>query len=585
MSKVVADKWQTLGFKRKPFIDLSRTKPFLTAKQRQQLTLLEELVREGGHLLLLLGVSGVGKSTFLNVFKKNLALPAPQQAVIGLCEMQGDVSVNTLMIKGLLAKHLAITDGVHTDTFMQSLKARLIQMAQSNERFLLIIDDAHHLPAETVRFILDLMSDLDETAHSLNILLAGRMQLEHLFASSGASDWSTGSSFTLVLEPLNEAEIGNYIKHGLRQAGYKGIMPFSKAQFAELAANSKGILARLVVMAVDILETKARDKAPRRSWVIPHKAAWITACAMAIVGVGLIWNLSSPTPTTIAGDDTKVVTVEKQGAWVKTITKPVDTAANDIAPKIQIQEDTSVPSSQPQTLSTVPVTKESAPAVSVASTTSVTKNSSAVVAVANNTTLASNRLTNTKMTNVAVVTPKAVVTTTPVVNEGSMTTTTAPPTRAMSQDVPIMTHIPNDDELRSSADPAKVAPVAPKTPSSKTPVSPDNAAPAKTSAAKTTFKAQGYTIQVAGGYDLKTLQKTVCQLWTAKASSNCSALPDNLHYIRTLKDDKDWYIATVGQYASSAEAAKQLHQLPLSVQKNTPWARSFAQIPNATVVE
>lgn len=617
MSKVVADKWQTLGFKRKPFIDLSRTKPFLTSKQRQQLTLLEELVREGGHLLLLLGVSGVGKSTFLNVFKKNLALPTPQQAVIGLCEMQGDVSVNTLMIKGLLAKHLAITDGVHTDTFMQSLKARLTQMAQSNERFLLIIDDAHHLPAETVRFILDLMSDLDETAHSLNILLAGRMQLEHLFASSGASDWSTGSSFTLVLEPLNEAEIGNYIKHGLRQAGYKGVMPFSKSQFVDLSVNSKGILARLVVMAVDILETKARDKAPQRSWVIPHKAAWITACAMAIVGVGLIWNLSSPTPTTIPSDDTKVVTVEKQGAWVKTITKPVDTAANDIAPKIQIQDDTSVPS-QPQTLGTVPVTKEITPAVSVANTTLVTKNSSAVASIANtasvtknssavpsmantnsvtennaevapvtnNTILASNSVTNTQKVNAAPTTSKGVAINTPLVNESPVATQTAPPTTAMSQDVPIMTHIPNDNELRSSAEPVKAAPVAPKTPSSKTPVSPDNAAPAKTSAAKTAFKAQGYTIQVAGGYDLKTLQKTVCQLWTAKSVANCrSALPTNLYYLRTLKDDKDWYIATVGQYANSAEAAKQLHQLPPSVQKNTPWARSFAQIPNATVVE
>lgn len=70
MSKVV-DKWQALGFKRKPFIDSEAcTNPFLTIKQRQQLKLLEELVREGGHLLLLLGVSGVGKTTFLNTLKK-----------------------------------------------------------------------------------------------------------------------------------------------------------------------------------------------------------------------------------------------------------------------------------------------------------------------------------------------------------------------------------------------------------------------------------------------------------------------------------------------------------------------------------
>ncbi|MBY0378726.1 MAG: AAA family ATPase [Gammaproteobacteria bacterium] len=564
MSKVAIDKWQSLGFKRKPFIDLSRTKPFLTSKQRQQLTLLEELVRDGGHLLLLLGVSGVGKTTFLNTFKKNMAQPA-QQAVIGLCEMQGDGGVNIAMVKALLAKHLAITDGIHADTFMQSLKARLAQMAQSNERFLLIVDDAHHLPAETVRFMLDLMSDLDETAHSLNILLAGRMQLEHLFASSGASDWGTGSSLTLVLEPLNEEEVLNYIKHGLRQAGYKGTMPFSKSQIIELSINSKGILARLVVMAVGILETKGRDKGPS-SWAISPKALWASVALVALVAVGTIAHYASaPEPTVAAGDDTKVVTVEKQGAWVKTITRPVDTAANDIAPKITIVDDTSAP--RPQTVSNTTV-------------------AAAVVPVANTTPIANDNSAATKAVTVAAVSPKVVTANAPISNARSVNPQIAQTTPVVPRDVPIMTPIPNDNELRSQSKPVQAAPVAPKAPSSKAAVSPDKViTPSKASANKTAFKAQGYTIQIAGGYDLKLLQKTVCQLWTAKATSSCSVLPDNLHYIRTLKDDKDWYIATLGQYNSSAEAAKQLQQLPVSVQKNTPWARAFAQIPNATVVE
>ena len=118
MPRTSEDKWQALGFKRKPFIDLARHKPFLTVKQRQQLTLLEELVQEGGHLLLLLGVSGVGKTTFLHIFKKNMQQPKVGSAM-GICELQGDIGVNVAMVKTVLAKHLAITDAVHTDTFIR----------------------------------------------------------------------------------------------------------------------------------------------------------------------------------------------------------------------------------------------------------------------------------------------------------------------------------------------------------------------------------------------------------------------------------------------------------------------------------
>ncbi len=487
MSKVlkVGDAWQVMGFKRKPFINLSRTNPFLTETQRQQLKLLEELVREGGHLLLLLGVSGVGKTTFLNVLKKKSALPS-EQGILGLCEMQGDHGVTVAMIKTLLAKHLAIAD-ILDDTFMPSLRARLVHLSESKQRFLLIIDDAHELPAETVRFLLDVVSELEETEQSLSVLLAGRLQLEHLCVNSVSSEWNTGSSFTIVLQPLGEEDVVNYIRHGLRQAGYRGVMPFSKAQFLELSRDSKGILARLLVMVVDILEKKGRapvsgrwnlatlfkknkvaDTEQIRSAKGNRQKVIIAAVAVAVMlmlSIGL-WHYSAPKPTVIAANQGEIISVEKQGQWIKTVIKPegqlrmADTAA-------QIE-----PVVQPIPVATPPVI------------------SSPVVAT------------------------------------------------------------------RVEKKPTQTTP----------------------------FKAEGYTIQIAGAADLITLQKTVCQVWTRQAKQQCQGLPRNLHYVHTQKDNQDWYIATMGQYKSSAEARGALRQLPAQVQKNTPWVRAFAEIPNLTVV-
>lgn len=523
MSKV-EDKWQSLGFKRKPFIDLSRVNPFLTPKQRQQLKLLEELVREGGHLLLLLGVSGVGKTTFLNALKKNIALPNTE-VTIGVCEIEGDQGVSVAMIKALLVKHLAIEDTA--DVFLPTLGARLAQLTQSNQRFLLIIDDAHELPAETVRFILDVISELDETEHSLSVLLAGRLQLEHLCVTHANvnMDWNTGSSFTVILQPLNEEEVINYIKHGLRQAGYRGVMPFSKAQLIELSQAAKGILARLMVMAVDILETKRRGIAPSHS-IMPqlgnkvravlkrnvslntktsknHKALIAAVLSVMMLSVGWWFYLEGPAPTAVDVSQGKVISVEKEGSWVKTVVKLDGNARRmDVA----------------------------APATPVIHSAAIT------ASVAN---------------------------TIPVANEVPIT-----------NDVPITTPIANDKPVAVAL---ATQPSVVKTPAVA-------AKPEKKNAPAVSFKAQGYTIQIAGGTDLSAVQKTVCQLWTSEAKSRCAGLPTNLHYVHTLKNDQDWYIATLGQYSSSAEARAALQQLPVTVQKNTPWVRAFAQIPNVTVV-
>ncbi len=584
MSKV-ADTWQSLGFKRKPFIDLSRTNPFLTAKQRQQLKLLEELVREGGHLLLLLGVSGVGKTTFLHTLKKNIALPS-DTATIGLCEMQGDQGVTIAMIKGLLAKHLALSD--NDDNFMSLLRPRLAQLAQSNQRFLLIIDDAHELPAETVRFILDVVSELEEAEQSLSILLAGRLQLEHLCVNSASvnTDWNTGSSFTVILQTLEEEEVINYIKHGLRQAGYRGVMPFSKAQLIELSHDSKGILARLVVMAVDILETKRRGVAAQRQimpqlvkklkailWPVEkritvraprhpiqstkmdsvenhsikedsekkgYKGLMASALAIVLFGIGWWVYLEDPTPTVVDVSKGEVISVEKDGQWIKTVVKPVvntTVAAAPITP--EVNADVVAPSVTPVGNTIV----AAAPAIPAVNTTvvvaPVVKDVPIMTPIANDTP--------------AIEAPVAVVNTEPVVK-------VAPVAKSVAVATPTIVAKP-----QKKSDPAPVVAQKKTTPA-------------------TPFNTQGYTIQIAGSADLTALQKAVCQLWTQQATPHCNGLPVNLHYIHTMKDNQDWYIATLGQYNSSAEAHTQLEQLPAAVQKNTPWVRSFAQIPSLTVI-
>lgn len=534
MPRTSEDKWQALGFKRKPFIDLARHKPFLTVKQRQQLTLLEELVQEGGHLLLLLGVSGVGKTTFLHIFKKNMQQPKVGSAM-GICELQGDIGVNVAMVKTVLAKHLAITDAVHTDTFIQSLQTRLAQLAERKERFLLIIDDAHELPVETVRFLLDLMAELEQTNHTLSILLAGRMQLEYVFASSVTSDLGTGSSLTIALEPYTEEEVVHYIKYGLRQAGYRGVMPFSKMQLIELARESKGIVARLLVMAVDLLETKRRVASPSRFNIINKKALIVVSVIVVAIAAVALWPHHEESSSSIVSD--QVVSVEQQGAWVKTVTKP-NIAAEDDSPVVDTENDT--------------VEDDAVVTDNVNATSNVTEINSAAT-VNSSVVTANTPATQTEQSNNAIA----------VSNKMQVT----PQTRSTQTAA-----------VKTTQKPLRTTQKTPAKPATKT-------VPTKAPQSIATSSMQGYAVQIAAGSELQALQQTVCQLWTSEASVHCSDVPDNLHYIATVRNAAPWYIATLGPYADAASAHTALTQLPDSVQKHTPWVRPIAGIQELKLIQ
>jgi septal ring-binding cell division protein DamX len=236
-----------------------------------------------------------------------------------------------------------------------------------------------------------------------------------------------------------------------------------------------------------------------------HKTLIAAVLSMVMLSVGWWFYLEGPTPTAVDVSQGKVISVEKEGPWVKTVVK-----LDGNVRRVDV---------------TAPIT----PVINAAPIT----------------------------TSVAPITVNATPATTSIVNDKPITT-------PIANDIPVAV---------AAARPAVVTTPAVVV-----------AKPKKKSAPVVSFKAQGYTIQIAGGTDLTSVQKTVCQLWAREAKSHCAGLPSNLHYVRTLKNDQDWYIATIGQYNSSAEARMQLQQLPTAVQKNTPWVRAFTQIPNLTVV-
>ncbi len=72
-----------------------------------------------------------------------------------------------------------------------------------------------------------------------------------------------------------------------------------------------------------------------------------------------------------------------------------------------------------------------------------------------------------------------------------------------------------------------------------------------------------YTLQLFGSYTLAAAH----ELQTSLASHG------RTHITKTVRDGKDWYILTTGQYSTITEAKTALHQLPPALANLKPWIK------------
>lgn len=79
---------------------------------------------------------------------------------------------------------------------------------------------------------------------------------------------------------------------------------------------------------------------------------------------------------------------------------------------------------------------------------------------------------------------------------------------------------------------------------------------------------RNFTLQLAAGTDKKAIQYFIKR----------HQLTGKAVYFHRIRDGKDWYILVYGSYTGYSKAKHAISQLPESVQKAKPWARSFSAI-------
>jgi type II secretory pathway predicted ATPase ExeA len=203
---------------------------------------------------------------------------------------------------------------------LHALHDRLIESYGRGRRTVILIDEAHAMPAETLEQV-RLLSNLETSRHKLlQIALFGQPELDEVLALASMRQLKDRITHSFRMRPLQTAEVATYLSFRMRAAGYRGPDVFAPAAVTLIGRAAGGLSRRINILADKALlaayseGTHAVGTQQARAAIADSEFAprWRAARALAafgaaaaagvLLGAGAYWLLSpSSTPASAAG--------------------------------------------------------------------------------------------------------------------------------------------------------------------------------------------------------------------------------------------------------------------------------------------
>ena len=200
--------------------------------------------------------------------------------------------------------------GERVTILLRALQERLIKLYAAGRRVVVLIDEAHAMPIETLEEI-RLLSNLESNRHKLlQIVLFGQPELDQHLALPNMRQLKERITHSFKLEPLVRSDVESYVDFRMRAAGYRGPNVFAPPAMKLISQSSQGLTRRINILADKSLLAAFADGTHQvtakharaavrdsefgsRHRGVPN-AWWLVAAGLAaglLVGVGLhVWN-------------------------------------------------------------------------------------------------------------------------------------------------------------------------------------------------------------------------------------------------------------------------------------------------------
>ncbi len=131
---------------------------------------------------------------------------------------------------------------------LRALQAKLIELYASGRRVVVMIDEAHAMPDDTLEQV-RLLSNLESSRHKLlQIVLFGQPELDAALAKPSMRQLKDRITHSFRTRPLLPDEVARYVSFRMRTAGYRGPDVFNAPAITAVARASGGLTRRVNVL-------------------------------------------------------------------------------------------------------------------------------------------------------------------------------------------------------------------------------------------------------------------------------------------------------------------------------------------------
>ena len=132
---------------------------------------------------------------------------------------------------------------------LRELQEHLIRLYAEGRRVVVLIDEAHAMPEETLEQV-RLLSNLETGRHKLlQIVLFGQPELDQALARPSLRQLKDRITHSFRMRPLSEPEVARYLSFRMRAAGYRGPEVFTPKAVALIARAADGLTRRINILA------------------------------------------------------------------------------------------------------------------------------------------------------------------------------------------------------------------------------------------------------------------------------------------------------------------------------------------------
>jgi type II secretory pathway predicted ATPase ExeA/septal ring-binding cell division protein DamX len=132
---------------------------------------------------------------------------------------------------------------------LRNLQDRLLEIYAAGRQVVVLIDEAHAMPPETLEEI-RLLSNLESNRHKLlQIVLFGQPELDERLSDMNMRQLKERITHNFALEPLRRSDVPAYLMFRIRAAGYHGPDLFTTGAIQLISQASEGLTRRINILA------------------------------------------------------------------------------------------------------------------------------------------------------------------------------------------------------------------------------------------------------------------------------------------------------------------------------------------------